>query len=117
MTITHVLAISGQHVAVLTTVIYFALRAFALPTTVRICATLILIWLYILVAGAPPSAIRAGVVATFVLSAWLFGRQVSPLHCTELQRVEGPLLGHGGGGAGGRVALVGAAKLMGWVST
>jgi competence protein ComEC len=78
--ITHVLAISGQHVAVLAAVIYFALRAFALPATVRICATLILIWLYILVAGAPPSAIRAGVVATFVLAARLFGRQISPLH-------------------------------------
>ncbi len=65
----------------LAAVIYFALRAFALPATVRICATLILIWLYILVAGAPPSAIRAGVVATFVLAARLFGRQVSPLHC------------------------------------
>jgi competence protein ComEC len=77
--ITHVLAISGQHVAVLAAVIYFALRAFALPATVRICATLILIWLYILVAGAPPSAIRAGVVATFVLAARLFGRQVSPV--------------------------------------
>jgi hypothetical protein len=58
----------------------FALRAFALLATVRICATLVLIWLYILVAGAPPSAIRAGVVATFVLAARLFGRQVSPLH-------------------------------------
>ncbi len=64
----------------LAAVIYFALRAFPLPATVRICATLILIWLYILVAGAPPSAIRAGVVATFVLAARLFGRQVSPLH-------------------------------------
>jgi len=78
--VTHVLAISGQHVAVLAAVIYFALRAFALPATIRICATLALIWLYILVAGAPPSAIRAGVVATFVLAARLFGRQVSPLH-------------------------------------
>jgi competence protein ComEC len=80
VTITHVLAISGQHVAVLAAVIYVALRAFALPTTVRITATLVLIWLYILVAGAPPSAIRAGVVATLVLAARLFGRQVSPLH-------------------------------------
>ncbi|MDP8950386.1 MAG: ComEC family competence protein, partial [Actinomycetota bacterium] len=44
--ITHVLAISGQHVAVLAAVIYFALRAFALPATVRISATLILIWVY-----------------------------------------------------------------------
>jgi competence protein ComEC len=78
--ITHVLAISGQHVAVLTAVIYFALRAFVLPAILRIPATLALIWLYILIAGAPPSAIRAGVVATFVLAARLFGRHISPLH-------------------------------------
>jgi competence protein ComEC len=76
---THVLAISEHHVAVLAAVIYFALRAFAVPATVRICATLTLIWLYILVAGTPPSAIRAGVVATFVLAAQLFGRQISPV--------------------------------------
>jgi competence protein ComEC len=43
----------------------------------RILTTLALIWLYIVVAGAPPSAIRAGVVATFVLAAGLLGRQVS----------------------------------------
>jgi competence protein ComEC len=78
--ITHVLAISGQHVAVLAAVIYFALRAFAVPGIPRILTTLALIWLYILVAGAPPSAIRAGVVATFVLAAGLLGRQVSALH-------------------------------------
>ena len=78
--ITHVLAISGQHVAVLAAVIYFALRAFAVPGTPRTLVTLALIWLYILVAGAPPSAIRAGVVATFVLAAGLLGRQVSALH-------------------------------------
>jgi competence protein ComEC len=65
---------------VLAAVIYLSLRAFALPASVRICATLMLIWLYILVAGAPPSAIRAGVVATFVLGAGLIGRHISPLH-------------------------------------
>jgi hypothetical protein len=43
----------------------------------RILTTLALIWLYIVVAGATPSAIRAGVVATFVLAAGLLGRQVS----------------------------------------
>ena len=73
------MAISGQHVAVLAVVIYFALRAFALPMSLRIVLTLALIWLYILLAGAPPSAIRAGVVATLVLAARLFGRQVSPV--------------------------------------
>jgi predicted membrane metal-binding protein len=40
---------------------------------------LALIWLYILIAGASPSAIRAGVVATLVLAAGLLGRQVAPV--------------------------------------
>jgi competence protein ComEC len=78
--VTHVLAISGQHVAILAAVIYFVLRLFAIPTAIRAGVTIGLIWPYILIAGAPPSAIRAGVVATFVLAAPLFGRQVSPLH-------------------------------------
>jgi competence protein ComEC len=34
---------------------------------------------YILVAGAPPSAIRAEVVATLVLAAGLLGRQLAPV--------------------------------------
>jgi competence protein ComEC len=37
-------------------------------------------WLYILLAGAPPSAIRAGVVATLVLAAGVLGRQLVPIH-------------------------------------
>jgi len=45
--------------------------------------TLALIWLYIIVAGAPPSALRAGVVATFVLAAPIFNRQLSPINCTN----------------------------------
>jgi competence protein ComEC len=61
-------------------VIYFAIRIFALPPTMRALVTLGLAWVYILIAGAPPSAIRAGVVATFVLAAPLIGRQVSALH-------------------------------------
>jgi competence protein ComEC len=31
-------------------------------------------WLYILLADAPPSAIRAGVLATLVLAAGMLGR-------------------------------------------
>jgi competence protein ComEC len=78
--VTHVLAISGQHVAILAAVIYFSLRLFAIPATIRAGVTIGLVWPYILIAGAPPSAIRAGVVATFVLAAPLLGRQVSALH-------------------------------------
>ena len=79
----YVLAISDQHVAVLAAVIYFAPRALVLPAGVRICAMLALIWLYILIAGSPPLAIPAGVVATFVLAARLFGREISPLRGTN----------------------------------
>ncbi|MDQ3568455.1 MAG: ComEC family competence protein [Actinomycetota bacterium] len=81
--ITHVLAISGQHVAVLAAMIYFLLRALAVPVMVRSPVTLALIWLYIIVAGAPPSALRAGVVATLVLAAPIFNRQLSPINCTD----------------------------------
>ncbi|MEJ7842026.1 MAG: ComEC/Rec2 family competence protein [Rubrobacter sp.] len=78
--VTHVLAISGQHVAVLAAVIFFGLRLLAVPPNARAGITILLAWLYIVTAGAPPSAIRAGVVATFVLAAGPLGRQVSPLH-------------------------------------
>ena len=78
--ITHVLAISGQHVVILAGVIYFAIRIFAIPPTIRAGVTMGLLWANILIAGAPPSAIRAGIVATFALAAPLLGRQVSPLH-------------------------------------
>jgi competence protein ComEC len=78
--VTHVLAISGQHVAILAAVVFFGLRLVAVPPNARAGVTILLTWLYIVVAGAPPSAIRAGVVATFVLAAKPLGRQVSALH-------------------------------------
>jgi competence protein ComEC len=61
--------------------IFMNLRLFAVPMLFCNLATLGLVWLYIFVAGAPPSAIRAGVIATVVLAAPLFGRQLTPLHC------------------------------------
>jgi competence protein ComEC len=64
-------------------VIYFSLRALAMQSVYRIHTTLALMWPYILVAGAPPSAIRAGVVATLVLAAGMLGRQLAPIHYTK----------------------------------
>ncbi len=40
--------------------VYLVLRLVAVPTVLRNPITLALVWLYIFVAGAPPSAIRAG---------------------------------------------------------
>jgi competence protein ComEC len=77
-TITYVLAISGQYVVILAAVIYFVLRLFAIPPTIRAGVTVGLIWLYTLIAGTPPSVIRVGVGATFVLTAPILERQASP---------------------------------------
>jgi len=54
--------------AVLAAMFCFVQRALAVPVMVRSPVTLVLIWLYIIVAGASPSALRAGVMATFVLA-------------------------------------------------
>ena len=78
--IAHILAISGIHVAVLSAAVYFLLRSLAIPLMVRNPLTVGLVWMYVIVAGAPPSAVRAAVVATLVLAAPVFGRQLSPLH-------------------------------------
>lgn len=66
----------------LAAVAYVVLRLSAVPMPFRNTATLRLVWLYIFVACAPPSAIRV-VVAAFVLATLLFGRQLSPLQCTN----------------------------------
>ncbi len=71
------LAVPSQHVAVLAAMIYFVLRLFAVLTIFHNLIVLFLMWLYIFVAGAPPSVIRAGIVATFGLAAPLLGRQLS----------------------------------------
>ncbi|MGI8649696.1 MAG: ComEC/Rec2 family competence protein, partial [Rubrobacter sp.] len=50
------------------------------PCPKCLSAVVVLVWPYIVVAGAPPSAIRAGVVAKLVLAAGLLARRISPLH-------------------------------------
>jgi hypothetical protein len=70
---------------VLSAVLYFALRAFAVPMGLRISITLALIWLYMLVAGASPSTLQAGVVTTLLLVTRFFGGPV--LRAPGLARV------------------------------
>jgi hypothetical protein len=52
--VTHVLAISGQHVAILAAVVFFGLRLVAVPPHARAGVTVLLTWLYIVVAGRHP---------------------------------------------------------------
>jgi len=43
---------------------------------------------------------KGRVVATLVLGASLFGRQLAPVHCTDLRRLKGTILRHAGRVAG-----------------
>ena len=71
----HAVAVSGMHIAfvagLLLTVFGRSRRATAL------CLTLV--WLYVLITGATPSAVRAGVMQTLLLLAPLFMRENDPL--------------------------------------
>jgi competence protein ComEC len=52
--VTHVLAISGQHLAILAAVVFFGLRLVAVPPHARAGVTVLLTRLYIVVAGRHP---------------------------------------------------------------
>ncbi len=72
--ITHVVAVSGMHVAFLVGFLQLILgqnrrlSLICIPT----------VWVFVLMVGAPPSAIRAGVMQTMLLSAPIFHRESDP---------------------------------------
>lgn len=69
--ISHIVAVSGLHVAFLVGLIQMFLGVS--PKSSVLC--LILVWCFILMTGAPPSAIRAGIMQTFLLLAPLLKRE------------------------------------------
>lgn len=72
--VSHLLAISGMHVAIISMLIVKFLSSFYLPKKITYSGTLILLFLYILMIGFPASAIRAGMMGSVVLLADYFGR-------------------------------------------
>ena len=71
----HVLAISGLHVGVLLGVsIAVSRAAFGLRRQLYLAAPLAVTWGYTLLAGAPPSAVRAAVMGSLFLAALALGR-------------------------------------------
>lgn len=71
--LTHILAISGMHVAVYVGVILFLLRRFRITRETAITITLLLVPLYVLLSGAGPSVVRAGLMSMIALLAARFG--------------------------------------------
>ena len=78
----HVLALSGMHVAIILSIILwilFPLSLFGFHKSRKIIA-LGCIWIYVLVTGMSPSTVRAAIMATFVVGAYLLERKNSALN-------------------------------------
>lgn len=80
----HLLAVSGQNVALLALLAMPALAALGLPLRARLLWMLGLIALYVPLAGAGPSILRAGIMGALSLLATLAGRRASRLYALAL---------------------------------
>jgi ComEC/Rec2-related protein len=75
----HLLAISGTHVGLLAGVVLIAGAILRMPRRRLTWATLGLTWVYLLMIGAPASAIRAGLMLSLALLALLLQRPSAAL--------------------------------------
>jgi competence protein ComEC len=76
----HVLAISGLHVGVLLAVTMTAsAQAFGRRNVTYLLMPLTLIWIYAVLSGASPSAVRAAIMGSAYIAAMLLGRPSSVL--------------------------------------
>jgi competence protein ComEC len=83
--LTHLLAVSGLHVGVLlATVLGLAARLIGRHRVVYLLPPLAVLWLYILLTGAPPSAVRAVLMGTAYLLALATGRASVPINALGL---------------------------------
>lgn len=77
--LSHLLAISGMHVALLAGALLLLGAICRVGHRSVLRATMVVVWLYLLVIGAPASAVRSGVMITVALLAALLQRPFAPL--------------------------------------
>ncbi|MFH1088574.1 MAG: ComEC/Rec2 family competence protein [Patescibacteria group bacterium] len=70
--LTHIIALSGFNISIVAGAVLGLLRW--LPWSMRLTVAIVAIWLFVLLTGAAPSAVRAGLMGMIILSAGLFGR-------------------------------------------
>ncbi len=78
--LSHLLAVSGQNVALLALLAMPLLAALGMPLRVRLVWVLAAIAVYVPLTGAGPSIVRAGVMGALSLLATLAGRRTSRLY-------------------------------------
>ena len=85
--LSHLLAVSGQNVALLALLAMPALAALGLPLRGRLAWLLGLIAVYVPLAGAGPSIVRAGVMGALTVIATLAGRRASRFYALVLAAI------------------------------
>ena len=81
--LSHVLAVSGLHMGVVASLIYFLffpLSLFKSCRKLRPLSTLFVLWIYAYITGLSPSAVRACIMASFLLTAEFLNRRNSSLN-------------------------------------
>jgi competence protein ComEC len=85
--LSHLLAVSGQNVALLALLAMPLLAALGLPLRIRLVWILAAIVVYVPLAGAGPSIVRAGVMGAITVLATLAGRRSSRLYALAVAAV------------------------------
>lgn len=75
----HIFAISGLHIMVIAAVAAAALALLWIPRRLIAVLLIPLLWLYTMMIGLPPSAVRASAMASFYLAARICGRKANAL--------------------------------------
>ncbi len=77
--ISHVLSVSGLHLAILSGTLVMFLKALTVRRSVRYVLTIGFIIFFILLTGARPSVVRSGIMLILLLSAEALGRDYDPI--------------------------------------
>ncbi len=80
----HILAISGLHVGMISLLILTVLSVLNLPRKSIFVLSTILLGVYIILSGARPSVVRAGIMYIIVLGSHLFEREVRQIDTLSL---------------------------------
>ncbi len=84
---THVLAVSGSHVAVIVAAIYAFFGLFRIPRRIKGAATICAIMYYMVLTGSTPSVVRASLMASVVLAGTLVQRRSSVYNSLGLSAI------------------------------
>ena len=113
--LSHLLAVSGQNVVLLAILAGAALALFGFGLRARLAATLLLVALYVPIAGAGPSIQRAGVMGAAAIAATLTGRAADraypPLLAAAVTLLINPRFG---GDVGWQLSFAAVAGIMLW---